>query len=1486
MAFGQNDEVVSTGFGQNDEVLSTPNVNKTFDSEYDRYSNEYDLQWTKPQIPETIQPKKLSRDEWEKRRNSDYIDRVVGLVEAPLSLAAKLPAQLAGGPAALYAYARGKRGKELEDIVGQITAGPEWTNPRTDTGQRLSQDIAEILQPFGLSPYANIGAVGARGAAIRRPSLKRDIPEKPAATIPDAVKETQPEVDLGQQLAEARYRDDATVARLEAALAKRNEPQPTMSVDVEGRVFTGDDIKARDELASVQKMEEAQQSIEARQAALEAEMAQRATLERQAAERARMEQQPTGYAEWQEAQRQAANERIPGNNEGLPFESPYPVDASQYPNVMRDAPYRYEGGIDATDFVAGQKGLPIEVRDALGDTTSPDPFNRYSPKQAARRILEEGEHPPIVRGFSGNQRGVINVKAISDTLNEIKAGIKRKSDLYTAFDGAFNPYTMKVAREESMDPKSRERLVWMSPDDFHKAALRREDWFKNSTGADTRRDSVREGLKFSKDGLHELPYLWVDDAVVMGHEGRHRMDVFKELGVPLVPVRLRDVAHRNEAGPLSEKHPKLVSENGEVIPTPKEIFELPKAWIRNSERGAIDFESLSEGFKKLAGLTKDSPEVVKAQKQAVVREILPGLGGYIADITTPEQVIAKAPQAKDLTRTQKFNADTWRPGLRLNTIGSNNPLLKYANHVIHKAWTEAENLSRIFITDDKTGIGPVWKTLSPQERIEVHELLKAGDRKQRRYTLDELRANNFSEKQVNFIDRFYKMDDKKYEVWNDFRMQTGQDPIKYREGHFPGNFKGDYRAMVLDKEGNFIGYIGTDTRIGFESAAGKVKEQFPDATITKMTRKQLGGYSNRSDMFSGLRDVLQLMAKEDPRIAQIMEIVDARVATKADATFGANLHALDKKGIWGNEGNKPWKTDKLSEANDAMRSFFEYWEEGMISHHMLPVEANLMAVMRNPALEHMPRAMDYVNSYVKGMTGRHVGQVGSALNTLIDIPFKLTGLGPSVPRQAVNQFTKRMGQLTQGFMNIPYTAMQFTQIAQTGMPLFTKVYGEVSKSIDNPKSIIDATTLATKDGMQLFQKRVFDKADGISDMQNAMFDYAEQRGMLQFSEFEEVSQIGQNKFAQRFDQAVDANRTVGEKATRPFTFFTFVRLLEDSGMPREQIFDTAYNLTQDAMVDYSARERAPMFKNLGVVGQTAGNLQQFSLTYLDQIGRWFKDAKKGDAAPLLVGLTTLLTFAGIQGVPFYSTADELVQFITNKFFDEKKNINTLVMQNAGEWMKSDLLQYGLLSDLSGWNVSSRLGMADALPESLLDAVSPYAGTAQRMGESVYDAATNQDSLSFAQMARQFAPSSVRGLVENHLLTTPDGYTINKQGQFDYQRDAKDRIARKIGFTSLEESKAKEKLYAKSQSVKADTERVTTLGNRISRRFAFTPGYFESPDWQKDLAEYVARGGDANQLVNKIINDEQQRKLTSKQRAEGVEPKNIQQLRRWLKINEE
>lgn len=1453
---------------------------------YEKYKKEAQQRASRTSIPGSEAYDKTpirSYEEFEADLKKQDKERYIGAAEAALSVLSGIPATVVASVGGLNEFLGGKGGKAAEERFLEIMEGITYS-PRTDAGQRYIETIghaAQALPPVGA--YVNAARVG---------RAKAPVAEKPKATIPGP--KEAPKIDFVQDPGAGAF--DKIV---ESQISGAQEPIRPYVTPMESVVQGIDAERAR----------RTQMELEARQKQLEQDVARQTRLDMNAAERARQEQAPIpgleaaraleieeSIAKTQELNKRGQQMSIVedyGNNDpmarmpnmrvdenGMPIRADLSMEAQNLQNPLQ----RNLWG-DELPVKTGDNGIPMtQALDqmppgALRDTA----ISQLSGQQLPADFALGG-------GIARNQLGAIDLNAISDAFKRLSAGEIDGNQYINAFRGAFTPGEMDRIWNSIYSPKPREAVVLLSPDEFHALAAPR--FSPNSPDSVSKRESIRKGLA-SEKGLTDLPQLWFekdgDTARVVNHEGRHRMDVFKEMGVERVPVLVRDMR-----GPITpENLPKLMRPEDALndlqdVSFPEVVSAYQKPMARASERGVIDFNVLAEPFKRLMHLGADDPAVKQAAqvveretKRAALANKIDGLRGYRVDIDTPEKLIAAAPYSKDLTATQKFNT-IWRPGLRVNTINSNNPLLKFANTVIQEAWTTAENFSRKYITDNQTGIATTLRKLSNDETVEVHELLKAGDKYQRRYTADELRKNNFNENQIKFIEQVYKMEDIKYEVWNDKRMAAGLDPLKYREGHWPGIFKGDYRTLVLDKDGSVIGYIGTDTKWTQKKVRDEILKKYPEAKFTDMKRTSLGGHAVKGDIFSGLRDLMQVLSKTDPRFKDIMDITERTVAQKADSLFGAELHARDKKGIFGSEGKKFWKNDH-DNATEALKAYFEYWEEGMVSHHMIPVEAQLHSVMQNPALDHMPRAKEYVNDYVKGMTGRSLSREGEALNTLIDAPFKLIGVGPSVPRQLVNQFTKRMGQLTQGFMNIPYTAMQFLQIPQTAWPLMQRTARELGI---NPAQVAQSHAYAVNAGFKMMQEKFLGKADVTPEMQ-AMLDYAESKGLLTFSEFEDVYQVTQGKIAQTADTVVDWNRRLSEQSTRPFVFFTFVDLLRKGGVPENEVMGMAYNLTQDSMVDYSLRERALMFQKMGVLGQTAGNLQQFSLSYMDQMARWTKEAAKGNPGPLLLGMTVLMTYAGLQGLPFYTTANNIVEEITDKFFGDKKSINTIVAENAPQWLKTDVVQYGLLSSWSGYNISGRLGMADVVPESVVDAISPYAGTAGKMATSLYDLAKHRDSLAASTAARQWAPASLRGVVENKLLTSPEGYTINKEGQFDYPRTPQDIQARKYGLTSLEEAKSKQTMWQGHESALADEDRVAKVGSNMIRRI-FSGGqiYLNSERFKNDMQEYTSRGGDPEQFVRNLEKAAVDRQLTTKQRLGGLDPQTLAALRRFIKINKE
>lgn len=1081
--------------------------------------------------------------------------------------------------------------------------------------------------------------------------------------------------------------------------------------------------------------------------------------------------------------------------------------------------------------------------------------------------------PRTIKG-PGGQRGRINYEDVKSSVDFFKKGFADAADVLNSFKGAFSPTEFNKIKQIIEDKSTKDTIVLMSPDEFHQLSLPRGENYMGSEIANNKRQSVKEGL--AGKGLNDVPYLRVDDTgQVTAHEGRHRMDVFKQEGVDLVPVHISGIS--KEAFP---KHlqPETKQFTGKGTPVPFPV-KVPR-----SQRGVLGFNTMAEGFKKLAGLNKNSPETTKAagelsrdKQKAAVSNIIPGLEPFRPTIDTPEKVLAAAeqPGSKDLSATQKFTASTIKPGIRKVRIASNNPLVNFVGEATSKVFTEAENYSRKYITN-KDAIGPLYTKLSDKELVEIHQALISADKYEKVLSPEQLKKAGFSDKQIEFVSKYYEMEKVKLDVWNDKRLTVGLDPVRERIGHFPGIFSGDYKSLVLDEQGKPIGYIGANNKYQYNNIVKQIKEKFPNSTITEMKRSSLGGTSAKTDMFSGVGDLLDVLAKNDERIASILSAVDAANAKSADSLYNANKHALEKKGIWGNEGNKPWQKDSVEAAREAFKGYFRYWEDGMLSHLNMPVEAQIKGLLNNPELDNMPRAKEYVNEYIQHMTGRSVGDVGMALNTLLDAPAKMLGLGPSITRESVNQLNKRLGQQTMGWFNLPFLATQYLQVFQTAMPEFISVANKVGKG---QADVLLAGNKSIKTALVLAKEKLSGEKQATDADTRAAIDYAESRGLLTFSEFEDVGKITQGKFSRKYDKIADFNRQLGEQGTRPLVFFHFVELLKDSKLPKNEIFDTAYNLTQDAMVDYSARERPLMFQKLGVAGQLAGGLQTFSFSYLDQMAKWTKNAAKGDLAPLIAGLGVALTYAGIQGLPFYQEADELMKWTTNKFFGEQKSIGEVALSKLPDWAR-----YGGISSSTGLNAQSRLSAADVLPNSVGEAITPYAGQIGNVGSALGEVMSNPDALAARNLAMSVAPSSLRGAMENHLATDEKGTYLNKRNEREYPRTEFDKNARYANMTSLDEYKNRQGLYDNRMKEKADLERKKQITEAIARGVKVKSSFATSTEFAKLRKEYVERKGDPAQLDDIILKAMLDKQQTAKQRAEGIPDGSLSSIYRYRYYN--
>lgn len=357
--------------------------------------------------------------------NIEYLKKVGRSVnaigEAAANTAVGLGATVVGTPLSLLHELHKKIQGDTDDegdSLGNFVS--KFTHPLHEESSALGKEytdkVNEAIQAFGI-PMAGLHLSPVLNARFSRRSripgkfddnipMPKGTPEPPPSNIPPGY-----EAVLDKAYQKAPEADAAQVASLEAALARRGEPQGqgTIAVDTTGNAMS--------------PAQSAQRAIDARQGALEQQMRQSQGLDFNAAERARQENAPTGYAEYQEQLRQAAEQRQPGDN--TPLNMPkrggtYPVDATAFPQVLQDAPYQHQGTLDFTDHTADVMSKPLEQD--INTPKTPADVSAWEGEGGNTAVSSYGKPNPAAAYWANRQRGAIDMEAFRNQrdLEELK----------------------------------------------------------------------------------------------------------------------------------------------------------------------------------------------------------------------------------------------------------------------------------------------------------------------------------------------------------------------------------------------------------------------------------------------------------------------------------------------------------------------------------------------------------------------------------------------------------------------------------------------------------------------------------------------------------------------------------------------------------------------------------------------------------------------------------------------------------------------------------------------------------------------------------------------------------------------------------------------------------------------------------------------------------------------------------------------------------
>lgn len=781
-------------------------------------------------------------------------------------------------------------------------------------------------------------------------------------------------------------------------------------------------------------------------------------------------------------------------------------------------------------------------------------------------------------------------------------------------------------------------------------------------------------------------------------------------------------------------------------------------------------------------------------------------------------------------------------GANWAAIMTNNPLIKFANTVFRDARANAEKFSRTYITD-KGGLAPTWSKMTQEERQGVAQALMEGDRQQYRLTPEIMEQLGFTEKQRQWAETYYKADDAMFNRWNEVLGQQGLKQVNRREGHVPGIFKGAYKAVVTQADGT-TGVIATDSKWQMEKAKEWFTKNHPDVTITEQKRKGLSDYRNQSDIFSGMNDVLTMLAENDPRFAEVQALVSEAIKHGNNSIFAFNKHELSKKGVIGNEGNKPW-LDAKQNTDAWYKAMVQYFEEGALHHELQGPLRDVKELSMDPDLN-MPKTMKFLDSYVKHITGANANNPVAAVgNWAIDLGPKALGFGPRQTLQAAGTLKNNMSQLFMGWLNGAFTGAQLVQPFQTGLPFIQRAAQAMGNPARAPLAMFNGYT-----GFMLgaVEHMTGKKLDSLPDHIRQGFEYGRDRGLMNFSEMERAYEGGKTRIGRAKDKIAEVNMQVGELGTRMPVFLAIVDSLHAGGMGMKKALPLAENMAQAAMIDYHQWERPQIYGKLGTIGQFAGGLTTFKHGYVGQQGYHLKRAAKGDIVPLGLSVASMIALAGVAGMPFFDELDNIYGELTDKFGDKRLNIRDSLMENLPEWSKS-----GAIANASNIAIQSKFSSANMVPDSVTKLLSPQIDAFGKILADGYEIAKYQDDQAFANFLLDISPSTIKGGIEDKFFmnendTDRGGLLLNRNRQGVVERTEEERGLRQwTGLRSNKEALKREADYRARMADTADKQARASISKDFGRAILN-----DKPETQdKLLQRFVKRGGDPKTLLEQF-----------------------------------
>lgn len=1357
-------------------------------------------------------------------RATDLMDAGAPLKEA--GPAGAIDSALSTGAALLPVVGKTIMGKAATGGVANVLTG--GASDVATQGFVSDKKIAEKYNPLDLERRMTEFIMGAGGGALTGKTKPKSARLKVDDLRNDLKGKTDsPEVQYFKEQAEMKMRDDQTVARLEAAIAKQSgQEQTPLFVDDRGQARNYEQDNTYQSGRYGEGTLQVTPDGQAYRPSVDAELgkAQGEDITRAAQTELEFWKQRAAELEAQARQAELPPELLRAQGED-PF-NPYPVAGTPeqmegFSRAVENLSYNQvpEGGVIPRD--SSRAGLEV-------------------PRGNQWAVDENGM--PVRQGLPQSQPDLSLSKTITGMLNQNK-GVR--DDLGNAIQEASGP---RLGQQDAFGteplsgpmgapdipagggmriPQSQRGGVdfEMLPKAFRDFVTRWHEAGGNFSHVGVSRMLDDQPVKLNSDQRKMLETMYPETAKTY----QQRIDKAWENGDP---EKARRYGKRYDDALIAEAVVNNFDAFGKGFKLDGPRYDSKTGPYAGKVAAQEQAEAAVNAARFVPKSQRGAIDVGRNQKRQKIDEIL-GTKFY-APSPEPDDVIARAlADGKDV----KNSSINFSAGATLEAMKRNSPLVQGVSRIVQRN----KNIAEANIKETVFPVEEAFRKLNPTEVQDVAAILKAEMFENTKFSVADLAAKGVNEKQLIAYQKIRDMFDASLAEQNRVRALQGKEPVTAKEAYLSSRWQGDFRRAIHNKEGKLIWYLAADNKIDLDRQTKALTEAIPEefgGYTDSMVRSTKRG-TEAKDVYSTMLDVL---GRDDPAIQKIKAWVEDQVLDNAAATLGQEKHFKDKANIRGFVGDRPGK-NPVKEALAMIQQQINYSKNAYNWSAMQEAGTNLKTIFSNTELAlQQPENMRFAKEYFADQLGFNENAAVRALEDQV----RAAGVSPNQIAGGVNTIkslwvTQKLA-VNAGFMSS--NVVQAANILPNLVDLQVKYGG-------NPLSALAAGMtfgpfMAIAHVFKQDKKLIstLGKVPGTTPFLAKAMKYAEDNSIISRTLADETP-IEQSFGPMSFiSQTANKSINVPESFLRAFSYMTYVEQLKSSGRFGDDdiaIYRLAEERTNASMADYRQGEKAMIFNKLGNMGNAMNVLTTFPINYYNQWSWALRESGRGNPLPALTMFVVQGYMAGLMGVPGFAEADKLVELLKDfaadqapKAWNKVKNISLkqLALDSGG----ADLL-YGSLSEDSGVAFTSRA--AAPIPSEMVGTpVAPMVDMAKQAGSVLKAAADPTSGQKWAQAAYNVAPTGLQGALETGLfkdimsvprkvsVKQPDGSMkmesrtlygkptdmASRTGM--YARTEEEEFLRSLGLRSQKEVVSRDQTYFANKQAATANKIVAELPNKM------------------------------------------------------------------------